>query len=60
LEHLHYGAFFTGPAPGSGVRNSTIHQGLLTHGYFANDTAAPVHSNNTYVPACEGTGASPC
>ncbi len=30
LEHLHYGAMFTGPAPGSGVRNSVIHQGALT------------------------------
>ena len=34
LEHLHYGAMFTGPAPGSGVRNSIIHQGALTGGYF--------------------------
>ena len=34
LEHLHYGAMFTGPAPGSGVRNSVIHQGALTGGYF--------------------------
>ncbi len=41
LEHLHYGAMFTGPAPGSGVRNSIIHQGALTGGYFVELTQNP-------------------
>jgi hypothetical protein len=57
LEHLHYGAMFTGPAPGSGVRNSIIHQGALTHGYFAllGDLTGAVNSNNTLAPPCDGT-----
>ena len=56
LEHLHYGAMFTGPAPGSGVRNSIIHQGALTHDYFAklNDLAGLVDVNNTLAPHCDG------
>ena len=61
LEHLHYGAMFTGPAPGSGVRNSVIHQGALTGGYFAKlgDPAGSVDSNNTLAPHCDGAGI-PC
>jgi hypothetical protein len=56
LEHLHYGAMFTGPAPGSGVRNSIIHQGMLTGGYYAKlgDPAGSVDSNNTLAPHCDG------
>jgi hypothetical protein len=55
LEHLHYGAMFTGPAPGSGVRNSIIHQGTLTHGYFdlIGDLAGALDSNNTLAPPCD-------
>jgi hypothetical protein len=61
LEHLHYGAMFTGPAPGSGVRNSIIHQGALTGGYYAKlgDPAGSVDSNNTLAPQCDGAGL-PC
>ena len=61
LEHLHYGAMFTGPAPGSGVRNSVIHQGALTGGYYAKlgDPAGSVDSNNTLAPHCDGEGL-PC
>ncbi|HEY3612344.1 MAG TPA: CAP domain-containing protein [Gaiellales bacterium] len=61
LEHLHYGAMFTGPAPGSGVRNSIIHQGALTGGYFdlMGDIASALDSNNTLAPPCDGT-AVPC
>ncbi len=55
LEHLHYGAMFTGPAPGSGVRNSIIHQGALTHGYFdfVGDIAGALNSNNALAPPCD-------
>ncbi|HEY3612248.1 MAG TPA: hypothetical protein VGK92_01010, partial [Gaiellales bacterium] len=55
LEHLHYGAMFTGPAPGSGVRNSIIHQGSLTHGWFdlVGDAAEALNSNNTLAPPCD-------
>jgi hypothetical protein len=55
LEHLHYGAMFTGPAPGSGVRNSIIHQGALTHGWFdlVGDLAGALNSNNTLAPPCD-------
>jgi hypothetical protein len=61
LEHMHYGAMFTGPAPGSGVRNSIIHEGALTHGYFAKvgDLAGLLDSNNTLAPHCDGAGL-PC
>ncbi len=61
LEHLHYGAMFTGPAPGSGVRNSIIHQGALTGGYFEliGDLAGALNSNNTLAPPCDGV-AVPC
>jgi hypothetical protein len=61
LEHLHYGAMFTGPAPGSGVRNSVIHQGALTGGYFAllNDVSGALDSGNTLAPPCDGA-AVPC
>jgi hypothetical protein len=61
LEHLHYGALFAGPAPGSGVRNSIIHQGEMTGGYFrkVGDPAAALDSNNTLAPACDGAGL-PC
>ena len=61
LEHLHYGAMFTGPAPGSGVRNSIIHEGALTGGYYAKlgDPAGSVDSNNTLAPHCDGAGV-PC
>jgi hypothetical protein len=61
LEHLHYGAMFTGPAPGSGVRNSIIHQGALTGGYFEliGDLAGALDSNNTLAPACDDASV-PC
>jgi hypothetical protein len=61
LEHLHYGAMFTGPAPGSGVRNSIIHQGALTGGFFAmaGDLAGALNANNTLAPPCDGAGL-PC
>jgi hypothetical protein len=61
LEHLHYGAMFSGPAPGSGVRNSIIHEGALTRGYFAKlgDAAGSVDDNNTLAPACDGASV-PC
>ena len=61
LEHYHYGAMFTGPAPGSGVRNSIIHQGLMTMGYYAilGNPAGSVNVNNTFAPACDGV-AAPC
>ena len=61
LEHLHYGAMFTGPAPGSGVRNSIIHQGALTRGHYemTGDLAGAVDSNNTLAPACDDAG-MPC
>jgi Cysteine-rich secretory protein family len=61
LEHLHYGAMFTGPAPGSGVRNSIIHQGALTGGYYEalGDASGSVNSNNTLAPPCDGA-ARPC
>jgi hypothetical protein len=55
LEHLHYGAMFTGSAPGSGVRNSIIHQGALTGGYYAKLGSGALDSNNTLAPACDGT-----
>jgi hypothetical protein len=54
LEHLHYGAMFTGPAPGSGVRNSIIHQGALTGGYFAKLGPGALDTSNTLAPACNG------
>ena len=61
LEHLHYGAMFTGPAPGSGVRNSIIHQGALTGGYYAllGDPSGSVDTNNRLAPHCDGAGL-PC
>jgi hypothetical protein len=61
LLHLHYGAMFTGPAPGSGVRNSIIHQGALTGGYYAKlgDPTGSVDTNNKLAPACDGA-AVPC
>jgi len=61
LEHLHYGAMFTGPAPGSGVRNSIIHEGAMTHGYFdlVGDLTGAVNLNNTLAPPCNG-GSVPC
>ena len=61
LEHLHYGAMFTGPAPGSGVRNSIIHQGALTGGYFAllDDATGALDVGNTLAPPCDGA-AVPC
>ena len=61
LEHLHYGALFSGPAPGSGVRNSIIHQGALTRDYYAKlgDPAGSVDTNNTFAPHCDGASL-PC
>ncbi len=61
LEHLHYGAMFTGPAPGSGVRNSIIHEGALTGGYFdmAGDLTGALNAGNTLAPPCDGV-AVPC
>ena len=34
LTHMVMGALFTAPAPGSGVRNSRIHQGTTTNAYY--------------------------
>jgi hypothetical protein len=55
LEHLHYGALFTGPAPGSGVRNSVIHQGAMTHNWFGTvgNLLGMVNLNNTLAPPCD-------
>ena len=54
LEHSHLGALFTAPAPGSGVRNSVIHQGTVTRGYYAIVGSGAVNENNTLAPACDG------
>lgn len=55
LEHLHYGAMWTGPAVNSGIRNSIIHQGNLTHGYYAKlgNAAGAIDQNNTLKPGCD-------
>jgi hypothetical protein len=59
LEHLHYGAMFTGPAVGSGVRNSIIHQGAKTGGYYAKLGPGALDTSNTLAPACNGASV-PC
>lgn len=60
LEHLHYAAMWTGPALNSGIRNSVLHQGTMTGGYFANGTSpGAINENNRLAPACDGA-ATPC
>jgi hypothetical protein len=44
------GALFTAPAPGSGVRNSRIHQGLETDGYYTIVGSGAIDQGNTLVP----------
>lgn len=50
LTHMVMGALFTGPAPGSGVRNSRIHQGTTTNAYYDIVGSGAVNENNTLVP----------
>ena len=43
------------------MRNSIIHQGAMTHGYFdlVGDLTGAVNLNNTLAPPCNG-GSVPC
>ena len=50
LTHLVMGALFTAPAPGSGVRNSRIHQGATTSAYYEIVGSGAINENNTLVP----------
>ena len=50
LTHMVTGALFTAPAPGSGVRNSRIHQGTTTNTYYAIVGPGAINENNTLVP----------
>jgi hypothetical protein len=50
LTHLVMGALFTAPAPGSGVRNSRIHQGTTTNAYYDIVGSGAIDENNTLVP----------
>ena len=50
LTHMVMGALFTAPAPGSGVRNSRIHQGTTTHAYYEIMGSGAINENNTLVP----------
>ena len=50
LTHLVMGALFTAPAPGSGVRNSRIHQGTTTSAYYEIVGSGAINENNTLVP----------
>ena len=50
LTHLVMGALFTAPAPGSGVRNSRIHQGTTTNAYYEIVGSGAINENNTLVP----------
>jgi hypothetical protein len=52
LEHSHYGVLFTAPAPGSGVRNSVIHQGTFTKFFYRVTGTGAVDENNTLAPPC--------
>ena len=50
LRHMVMGALFTAPAPGSGVRNSRIHQGTTTSAYYEIVGSGAVNENNTLDP----------
>jgi hypothetical protein len=50
LTHMVMGALFTAPAPGSGVRNSRIHQGTTTNAYYEIVGSGAINENNTLVP----------
>jgi hypothetical protein len=51
LTHMVRGALFTAPAPGSGVRNSRIHQGTeTTPAYYEIVGSGAINENNTLVP----------
>jgi hypothetical protein len=50
LTHRVMGALFTAPAPGSGVRNSRIHQGTTTNAYYEIVGSGAINENNTLVP----------
>ncbi len=51
LTHRVMGALFTAPAPGSGVRNSRIHQGTeTTNAYYEITGPGAIDENNTLVP----------
>lgn len=50
LWHMVEGALFTAPAPGSGVRNSVIHQGTTTRAYFSIVGSGAVDEGNVLVP----------
>ena len=50
LTHMVLGALFTAPAPGSGVRNSRIHQGTTTNAYYDIVGSGAINDNNTLVP----------
>ena len=50
LTHLVMGALFTAPAPGSGVRNSRIHQGTTTNAYYEIVGSGAINENNTLAP----------
>jgi|tagenome__1003787_1003787.scaffolds.fasta_scaffold20985563_3 hypothetical protein len=50
LTHMVMGALFTAPAPGSGVRNSRIHQGTTTNAYYEIVGSGAINDNNTLVP----------
>lgn len=50
LTHMVLGALFTAPAPGSGVRNSVIHQGTITNYYYDKEGTGYVDENNTLAP----------
>lgn len=59
LEHLHYAAMWTAPAEASGVRDSILHQGALTGGYYAKRGDGAIDVGNTLAPPCDGA-AVPC
>ena len=51
LTHMVMGALFTAPAPGSGVRNSRIHQGTqTTNAYYEIVGSGAIDENNTLIP----------
>ncbi len=50
LRHMVMGALFTAPAPGSGVRNSHIHQGTTTSAYYEIVGSGAINENNTLEP----------
>ena len=50
LRHMVMGALFTAPAPGSGVRNSRIHQGTTTNAYHEIVGSGAINEDNKLVP----------